>query len=874
MRHFLTIGMILFVICGGCSSTLQSSNVSEKMLDFWDEAPRLFAAADLGGKVDVELNMRNRLNYSSKSFRIDRSCFKVGDFSVLYEPAKDGNKPVFGFVSSLWGDSWKLNRDMNLSFYLKSEGADVDKIRKVVLFDSAGMRAEGKLNVLPLDDGWKTVSVKLADLDSPANFNWSDVKICQFESSLPADTRLWFDYVRFEGQGSDFIGVTDKPLSQWKREAEVTRIRRIDDAMNLSARKDHFEIVSAFSKMYLNQDLDNANKILIEELNRPTINEDKWSLLHTPIYLRFYYFFSNRNGLYPGRMSAEAEKLLLETIWERTKYKNDIHWSKQSTWWLDGSENHDLNAKVCNLVSSRIFMDEPDYKDRVYPDLGYGGGYHYGKAGYYGKGINDADRHGGGRAELSDGKEYTAKDHYYAWLAFLKEYFTERAKRGFYVERASAGYTKHTFNFVELAYSQCGDQELKSIIGDFMDLFWADCAQESFGSNRGGAKSRHHKSVGDDKGGVYGLINFHLGGPGNGGCWWYYNMLNDYRMPDAVWMMMLDRQGLGSFEYKSRGIGEEENIFPRPLGAERTLLCDTYSRFLKYSYVTPDYILSTQMDHPAAVHSHLSMAGRWHGMIFAQSDAARIVPMALPDNPNIDPRKAGQADMEVMYKTAQYKNTLIVQQSRNYSVVHPTWFPSYYGRHEKPIGVWFGNDWDKLEEVDGWIFVEKGNAYAAVRVVLWDKEYEEQKKTGKGTQVFFHGAKDDPTVRLRTDCYQWGYDRNFIILEDKFSPVIIEAGRKADYPSLNDFIEAVTAGQIALYKTVVPGFDVLVYTGSAADAPEIVFNAANNAVTTFDGEHIDYSYPMTFDSPWLKSEYDSGKIEIGYGGYEHFLDFD
>jgi hypothetical protein len=49
---------------------------------------------------------------------------------------------------------------------------------------------------------------------------------------------------------------------------------------------------------------------------------------------------------------------------ERTYIKNDIFWARQSTWWLDGSENHDLNSKACNLVSSRIFMNEPDYRTK------------------------------------------------------------------------------------------------------------------------------------------------------------------------------------------------------------------------------------------------------------------------------------------------------------------------------------------------------------------------------------------------------------------------------------------------------------------------------------------------------------------------------
>jgi hypothetical protein len=854
----------MFLSCMFLIFTASLFAVEGKLLDFWDEAPRLFNSVAEGDNVDRDMDRRNQFNYKPAAFSCDRSDFKVGDFSVVYTVAKSAHKPVFGFSSSLWGKTWKLNKNMSLKFFVKVSGEKTTDKWDVVFVDETGKKAVGTIDGVGFEK-WQEVSLKLSALKPEDGFNWNSVKLCQFKAAFSADSKVWFDGVRFETDNGNIIGVTDKPLSQWMNEAEDTREIRIDKAMSDTARKDAFDVVSAFAKMYLNQDLDAANKTLVEELKKSD-EGNAWSLLHTPLYCRFYYNFSNRAGKYPGRMTPETEKLLLETLWNRTVDKNDIHWSKQSTWWMDGSENHDLNAKACNLVTSRIFMNEPEYKDRIYPDHGYGGAYHYGHAGYYGTGV-DPDRHGGGRAELADGKQYNAADHYEAWLAYIKEYFSERARRGFYLERAAPGYTHHTFNFVELAYTYSGDKELEGIIDDFMDVFWADCAQESIGTIRGGPKTRHHYKVGSAADGVHGFVEFQLGGPGNGACWWYYNMINDYRMPAVVWAMSIDRQGMGCFEYKSRGIGEEQNIWPRPLGQERAMLCDTDSRFLKYSYVTPDYILSTQMDHPAAVHSHLSVAGRWHGMVFGESDAARIVPVGLP-SVDAKTKKKSQVDMEMMYKTAQYKNTLIVQQSRNYNVVHPTWYPSYYGRHEKPMGVWLGNDWDKLVEKNGWVFVQKGNAYGAVRVVLWDEEYEKQKKkeVAEGNQKFFHGANDDPTVKLSEDCYSWDEDHTIIEFKNIFSPVIIEAGRKADYPSLDEFMADVLDNPIALYKTVVPGFDILVYTGCGKDAPEIEFNGANNAIPTFNREYINYGYPMTFDSPYMKSAYKSGVVDLDFAG--------
>jgi hypothetical protein len=103
--------------------------------------------------------------------------------------------------------------------------------------------------------------------------------------------------------------------------------------------------------------------------------------------------------------------------------------------------------------------------------------------------------------------------------------------------------------------------------------------------------------------------------------------------------------------------------------------------------------------------------------------------------------------------------------------------------------------------------------------------------------------------------------------------VIIEAGSTSDYPTLADFIADVVDNPIALYKTVMPGSNILVYSGCTADAPEIVFNAGVPQIPTIGGEPVNYSYPMTFDSPYLKSEYGSGKILIEYGGEQRSLDF-
>ena len=173
---------------------------------------------------------------------------------------------------------------------------------------------------------------------------------------------------------------------------------------------------------------------------------------------------------------------------------------------------------------------------------------------------------------------------------------------------------KYTISYILMLYNFCGDEGLKKKIGMFLDLMWADWAQLQIAGLRGGPKTRHHKTAGGYDS-MSDLAIFYLGGEGKTSFNYPQQLLSDYAWPRIVWELALDRKGLGSFAYLSRGIGEEEPASPRPLGTERTVMGDTPSRFVKYTWVTPDYMLGTQMDHPYALYNHLSTAGRWQGLV-------------------------------------------------------------------------------------------------------------------------------------------------------------------------------------------------------------------------------------------------------------------
>src|SRR5574340_852742 len=70
-----------------------------------------------------------------------------------------------------------------------------------------------------------------------------------------------------------------------------------------------------------------------------------------------------------------------------------------------------------------------------------------------------------------------------------------------------------------------------------------------------------------------------------------------------------------------------------------------------------------------------------------------------------------------------------------------------------------------------------------------------------------------------------------------------------------------------------PNRSTVSYRGCGPDAPELVFNAANNDVPTVGGQYVEYSPAKVFDSPFLESRYGSGVVEVRKGGEKLILDF-
>lgn len=655
---------------------------------------------------------------------------------------------------------------------------------------------------------------------------------------------------------------SEKNIKKYIKNEADTKQERINHAFeNATGEGLREAFCPYFADLYLGKKLDETNKKLLEifTTNDTGLQEkyrlnDPWCLAFKQIAYQMYYAFGAKSSRFPGRLYPETERALLELLWKKTLYKNDIHLARESTWWMVGSENHDIVAKVSNLISSQIFMNEEDFKFRVYPDLGTGAGEEYWFHHMYGK---DRIKGPHGRANNKDGKEYTATDHYQAWVKYFDEFFTERAKKGFFLEMASSGYMAVTVSYLTDIYDLCNDEHLKQKAEDFLDVIWVDWAQEQLLGVRGGAKTR--ESIGTRwADSMYRFARFYNGGEGSSSTHFFAQLLSDYEWKPIIWHIALDREGRGEFASVCRQPGEEEGIMPRPPGTERSLLCDTESRFARYSWITPDYIMGCQMDHPLAVHSHLSIQNRWQGIIFNGENGPRVFPTALI----LDESGEYTHYTDGYTRSVQNENVMIVQQSRGFTQINPDWFPMK-SRANLEYGVYFGNNHDNIVEKEGWIFVEHGDAFLAVKPLMG--EYAD------GWTILKDEASSGATSEIINDSYEWSKDRSLIHLKDKYAGVIFESSRRTYYKSLEDFIAVILKNPVTLEKTVVPGFHILKY--KSTNGTEFYFNLANNEIPKVDGKYINYTPDMVFDSPYLKSIYNSGMVKISKGVHELVLDF-
>jgi len=409
----------------------------------------------------------------------------------------------------------------------------------------------------------------------------------------------------------------------------------------------------------------------------------------------------------------------------------------------------------------------------------------------------------------------TVAQQYQAWRDHWSRYFDQRAKQGLFVEVGSPTYHGYLVDAILNIYNFAEDPILRKKAGMVLDLDFADYAQQKLNNIWGGAKSRSYPMDSYD-GYDDPMTNF-----GNLLFGRYpvrpKNILglatSGYQPPPVVQSLATNRFARGSFAYVTRrpGVGNPG------WDSNKNWLVSTTKSILNYTYVTPDYIMGTAELDPADTYIGPSSQNRWQGILFSTGTGDRIYPQAAPSSvtKTMNP-----------FISVQNKNVLITRKQ---------------GYTTQPTVVYFPASLDSLTEQSGWLFVKEGSAYLAVR-------------PAEGTYRWLNVAKNKAT----------DINARFIALSSVASPIIFEAARAQQYTSLAAF----KADILDNTRTYAGG--VLRYT--SANGTALTFYATNTT-PRINGIPIDYSPAAVFNSPYMQSVWNSGKVTITKGSRSASYDF-
>lgn len=413
-----------------------------------------------------------------------------------------------------------------------------------------------------------------------------------------------------------------------------------------------------------------------------------------------------------------------------------------------------------------------------------------------------------------------------AFDAYFKAWVRDRSLKGLVVEVASPTYSKYTLNTWYNLADFATDPELKEGASALLDIYWADWALEQIDGVRGGSRHRSYS----------GTSSVEQSGA-ESHCWYFFGVGNPrgnhpgdmgaattfWRPSRATVGLALDRVGLGSFQYESRRLGHKD---PSPPAEPPALYGWSYNalnpdggHLLRKTWCTPDFIMGMSqvdlLDKDDWI--AFSSQNRWNGVIFGGHDTARIFT-----------HRPYPGNLSSVYNAewgVQKKGAMLLQQITE---------------HQNAFGqmVWFDYALNR-QELGGWIFAEAPGAYAAVRIV-------------QGGWSWVPDSIQYQRSATSSILGEWA------VLNNQYSPVILEVGRKQDYVDMAAFQAEILANPLQWDGTR------LDYTSTGYDTTLTLF-ADESAPPRIDGSSIDNTPSQNYISPYLQGDFSGGPVMINYG---------
>jgi|GEM_PF-3754446 len=383
------------------------------------------------------------------------------------------------------------------------------------------------------------------------------------------------------------------------------------------------------------------------------------------------------------RLSPENHALIKQLLWNfvqgfASTYIHDDFASTDPTKvaWIHESDNHDIIKHGFFFFACQLLKDDPAFADKALP---------------------------GGM---------TPATLYLRWSANLKIYFRQRASAGMVAEIASPGYAGVYLQSILLFADYAADPEVRALAISFLDLTFADAAQETLNGMRGGARSRAYKDANAYDGRADTLVMplyVLTGQPASGALYPLrpgfipprdcFGILDTgYRLPGTVLELFNKREEMKNFQFDSQrpAIGTSFNAAIR--GVSYPIYVPVIpSRFVRSTFITPAYTLgwfTIDESQPALL---IHDQNEWMGAI-TSADNGRL---AITGTPTSTDGRTSYHDLQAVGQS----RVMIVRRG-----VH--------AQGNGPLRIFFSADF-QLENQGGWLFAKSGDdrAWFALKTV-------------------------------------------------------------------------------------------------------------------------------------------------------------
>lgn len=406
----------------------------------------------------------------------------------------------------------------------------------------------------------------------------------------------------------------------------------------------------------------------------------------------------------------------------------------------------------------------------------------------------------------------TVKERYDAYNQFYQRGIKQWALHGLWVELGSSNYEYKTYRGLLNLVEFATDPIVSVRAKMYMDLSMVEIEQISLSGLRGGSKSRAKD------GGLDGRFNKYLAmlyGEHHGYMLEPPGFANAYRPPTPAVLLRRLGPSQSVYEIANRHPGEK-TVAPEGIPQYRHMH-KVLSKSVNYAYRTPEYIIGCAMNDIRLWNQDngkpdfaYGPLGRWSGVIFRDASAV-FLEAYTGEKWNV---QSGDVMIAQRYPHSHYKGDARVE---------------FVGSLE-------------LVERDGWVFVDNDDAFAAVRIA-------------------------------RGGCYWNEPARHVLYLEDQYSPILIQTGRKTVYESFEKFQEAILAAPITLTE------DMLDYTGPNSKRIEFWMCQDSDKepypqiLPKIDGEELNLNLMHNYRSPYLNGAVGSNVVTVSYGNRKWEYDF-